>query len=276
MNQRFHAKNLLYQVPLLLGGLVSLFPFYWIIVMSTSKTSDVFRYPPKVTIGSQLWTNMKHVFESMDFPAAFWNTVFISSCHTLLVLFFCSLAGYAFAKYRFPGDQLLFNILLVSMMIPGQLSLVPSFIIMQKLGWIGSFKALIVPGMASAFGIFWIRQYAKEAIHDELLNAGRIDGCTDLRLYWNVALPVLRRALSFLGIFTFIGTWNDYLWPLIIINDAKKYTLQIALSQLNGIYTTDYAMVMAGTCLATFPLIIVFVLLSKQFISDIAAGAIKA
>jgi cellobiose transport system permease protein len=276
LNSRIHAKSLLYQVPLLLGALISMFPFYWIIVMATRKTSDVFRFPPKVTFGTELWNNMKHVFENMDFTSAFFNTLFVASCHTLLVLLFCSLAGFAFAKYQFPGDKLLFNVLLVSMMIPGQLSLIPSFIIMQKLGWIGSFKALIIPGMASAFGIFWMRQFSKEAIHDELLNAGKIDGCNDFRLYWNVALPVLRPALAFLGIFTFIGTWNDYLWPLIIINDSKKYTLQIALSQLNGIYNTDYSMVMAGTFLATFPLIFVFLFVSRQFISDIAAGAIKA
>ncbi len=114
------------------------------------------------------------------------------------------------------------------MMIPGQLSLVPSFIIMQKLGWVGTYKALIIPHMASAFGIFWMRQYASGAIHDDLLNAGRIDGCNHFRLFWNVGLPVLRPALAFLGIFTFIGSWNDYLWPLIILNNPKK------------IYTSDH------------------------------------
>jgi cellobiose transport system permease protein len=135
---------------------------------------------------------------------------------------------------------------------------------------------LIIPGMVNAFGIFWIKQYAEDSIPSELLDAGRIDGCGFFRIYWSLTLPILRPALSFLGAFTFIGVWNDYLWPLIIITDESKYTLQVALSSLNGIYTTDYSMVVAGALLAVLPLIVLFLFISKQFISDLAAGAVKS
>jgi cellobiose transport system permease protein len=275
MNGHSIYKKGLLHICLLLGVIVSMFPFYWLLVMSTRVSSDIYRFPPKLMVGAELWTNINNVLVNIDFYQSFLNTLFVASVSTVLVLFFCALAGFSFAKFDFPGKKALFILLLVTMMIPGQLSLVPSFIIMQNLGWVGTFKALIIPGMANAFGIFWIRQYAEGAIHDDLLNAGRIDGCSNFRLFWNVALPVLRPALAFLGAFTFIGAWNDYLWPLIILNDAKKFTLQIALSQLNGIYYSDYSMVMAGTLMATLPLIVLFLMVSRQFVSDIAAGAIK-
>ncbi|MFD1956308.1 carbohydrate ABC transporter permease [Paenibacillus thailandensis] len=261
---------------LVIGLLLSVFPFYWLAVMATRTTSDIYSFPPKLWFGGELGRNVSRVMEGIDFWGAFLNTLFVATVVTLLVLFFDSLAGVTFAKFQFPGSGWLFIVLLATMMAPSQLSLVPSFVIMAKLGWVGSFKALIVPGMVNAFGIFWIRQYAKESIPSELLEAGRMDGCGFFRLYWNVSLPILRPALSFLGAFTFIGVWNDYLWPLIVLTDASKFTLQVALSSLNGIYQTDYAMVIAGALLAVIPLIVFFLFVSRQFISDIAAGAIKS
>lgn len=259
-----------------IGLILSIFPFYWLSVMATRTTSEIYSFPPKLWYGGELLSNISRVFDGINFWGAFLNTVFVASAVTLLVLFFDSLAGVTFAKFRFPGSGWLFIVLLATMMAPSQLSLVPSFVIMAKLGWVGSFKALIVPGMVNAFGIFWIRQYARESIPSELLEAGRMDGCGFFRLYWNVSLPILRPALSFLGAFTFIGVWNDYLWPLIILTDDSHFTLQVALSSLNGIYQTDYAMVIAGTLMAVIPLIILFLFISRQFISDIAAGAVKS
>lgn len=268
-------KNALLHLVLIIGGIISLFPFYWLTVISTNTTGDMYRIPPKLVFGPLLIENIKKVFDNTDFLAALLNTAFVATVSTVLVLFFCSLAGFFFAKFRFPGIAVLFSILMVSMMLPSQLSLIPSFILISKLGWISTFKALIIPGMAPAFAIFWMRQYAMDAIHDELLDAGRMDGCNDFRLFWNIGLPILRPALAFQGLFSFIGVWNDYLWPLVVISDSKKYTLQIAIAQLNSIYAMDYAMVLAGTFLATVPLVIIFLIFNKQFISNIAAGAIK-
>ncbi|MDN4601225.1 sugar ABC transporter permease [Chryseobacterium mucoviscidosis] len=268
-------KSLVLYTGLIGGMLISMFPFYWLIVMSTRTTSDIYKFPPQLWFGGELWNNVSRVLQQIDFWGAFMNTLFVAGLVTVLVLFFDSLAGFAFAKFEFPGKKWLFVLLLATMMVPSQLSLVPSFVLMATFGWVGSFKALIIPGMVNAFGIFWIRQYATESIPNDLLDAGRIDGCNFFRLYWNVALPILRPAFAFLGAFTFIGVWNDYLWPLIVLTDARKYTLQIALSQLNGLYNTDYAMVIAGTLLAVIPLIVMFLFISRQFISDIAAGAVK-
>jgi cellobiose transport system permease protein len=268
-------KKLVLHFLLLIGVFISIFPFYWLAVMSTNKTSDILRFPPKLIFGSELFTNINNVLQNVDFFKAFINTVFVSTTSAVAILFFCSLAGFTFAKFQFPGKKLLFTSLLITMMIPSQLSFVPSYIMISKIGWVDTFQALIIPGLANAFGIFWIKQYSEEAIHDSLLDAGRLDGCNHFRLYWNIGLPILRPALAFLGIFSFISIWNDYLWPLVILNDPAKYTLQVTLSQLNGIYDTDYGMVMAGTLLATLPLIILFMFVSRQFISGIAAGAVK-
>jgi cellobiose transport system permease protein len=220
---------------LILGLIISIFPFYWLVVMATSTTSDIYAYPPKLVPGGELADNVSRVLDSIDFWGSFLNTVFVSTLTTIGTVFFASLAGFTFAKFRFPGRNVLFVVLLLTMMIPSQLGTVPSFVIMANLGWVGSFQALIVPGLAGAFGIFWMRQYSQGAIPNDLVDAGRLDGCTHFQLYTNVALPLLRPALGFLGIFTFINTWNDYLWPLIVI----------------------------------------FVLGSRQFIGNIAAGALK-
>ncbi|GCE30873.1 sugar ABC transporter permease [Dictyobacter alpinus] len=269
------GKKLLLHLILLVVTVASFFPFYWLIVMATNETSDIFSYPPKLTLGRHLLENAGNVFKNIQFFAAFGNTLFIAVVETTLVLFFCSLAGFTFAKFTFRGRNILFIVLLVTMMIPSQLSAVPSFVLMARLGWVGSFKALIIPGMVTAFGVFWMRQYAESSVPGELVDAGRIDGCGHLRLYWHVALPIMRPALAFLGIFSFIHAWNDYMWPLIILNDPAKYTLQVALAQLDNVYGADYGMLMAGTLMATVPLIVIFLLGSRHFIANIATGALK-
>ncbi|TSB45115.1 carbohydrate ABC transporter permease [Alkalicoccobacillus porphyridii] len=273
-NDRWYMKGIVHFV-LLLGVAVSIFPFYWLIVMATTTTSEILRFPPRLTFGGELWTNISNVLANINFFQAVGNTLFVSVVTSVGVLFFCSLAGFTFAKFEFPGKNLLFIALLLTMMIPAQMSFVPSFLLIAQFGWVDSYKALIIPSLASAFGIFWIRQFCQESVPDELLDAGRLDGCSMFRLYWNVALPTLRPALTFLGIFTFINVWNDYLWPLVTINSPEKYTLQVMLAQLNGVYDTDYAMIMAGTLMATLPLIILFIIFSRQFMAGVAEGAVK-
>ena len=268
-------KRAFVQLALLLGLAISIFPFYWMVVMATNSTGDIFKYPPKLTIGSELLVNMRHMLSDIDFWGSFLNSLFVAVLSTVLVLFFDSIAAFVFAKFDFPGKKPLFIILLATFMIPAQLSVVPQFVIMAHLGWVGSFKSLVIPGMVNAYGIFLMRQYAEGAVSGDLMEAGRLDGCGFYRLYWNIALPVLRPIMAFIGIFTFIGVWNDYLWPLITLTNPKKLTLQVALSQLNSIYQTDYSMVMAGTLLATVPLIVVFIIGARHFISDLGAGAIK-
>ncbi|MEV6505195.1 MULTISPECIES: carbohydrate ABC transporter permease [unclassified Streptomyces] len=263
------------RVLLLLGVLVSLFPFYWLVVMASITTQEILRFPPRLVPGTHLLENMRQVIHRIDFFGSLFNTVVVSVAGTVLVLFFDSLAAFAFAKYEFPARKLLFGILLATYMIPGQLSLVPQFVTMADFGWAGSLKALVIPGAANAFGIFWMRQYAQNSLPDELLDAGRIDGAGFFRLYWQVALPLFRPALAFLGIFTFIQLWNDYIWPLVVLVNPDRLTLQVALANLNVAYNTDYAVVMAGALMSVIPLIVVFLVGARHFLRDLAAGATK-
>ncbi|KUM78166.1 carbohydrate ABC transporter permease [Streptomyces curacoi] len=261
---------------LIVGLLLSAFPFYWAVIMSTHTSSEIFSYPPKLLPGSHFLENVRNLFDAIDFFGSMWNSLLVATTVTFLVLFFDSLAAFVFAKFRFPGRKLLFALLMLIFMVPAQLAAIPQFVIMAKIGWIGSMTALIVPAAANAFGIFWMRQYMKSAIHDELLDAAKLDGANFMRQYWHVALPVVRPGLAFLGIFTFMGQWNDYAWPLIALTNPDNVTLQVALSQLNGTHgTTDYGMVMTGAVLALVPLLIVFAIGARQIIGDLAKGAVR-
>jgi cellobiose transport system permease protein len=260
---------------IIFGVILSIFPFYWLLVMSTSTTAQIFGYPPKLTFGTSFGTNLSNLLSSIDIVSALVNTIIVSTLCAVLVMFFDSLAAFTFAKYDFPGKNPLFVVMLATFIVPGSLSLVPSFILMSRIGWVGDLKALIIPGAANAFGIFLLRQMASGSIPNELIESARIDGAGFFRTYWSVGLPMLRGGLAFLGIFTFIGAWNDYVWPLIVLVDPRKQTLQTALQNLNTLYLTDYGMVMAGALVSVLPLIVVFIIGSKQFIANIAAGAVK-
>ena len=261
---------------LIAGVLLSAFPFYWAVIMSTHTSSEIFSYPPKLLPGSHFTENVRHLFDTVDFFGSMANSLLVATVVTFLVLFLDSLAAFVFAKFDFPGRNALFALLMLIFMVPAQMAAIPQFVIMAKLGWIGSMTSLIVPAAANAFGIFWMRQYMRGAIHDELLDASRLDGANFLRQYWHVALPVVRPGLAFLGIFTFMSQWNDYAWPLIALTNPDNVTLQVALSQLNGTHgTTDYGMVMTGAVLALIPLLIVFAVGARQIIGDLAKGAVR-
>ncbi|MBB2901106.1 cellobiose transport system permease protein [Kineococcus radiotolerans] len=262
-------------VPLGLTALLLLFPFYWTVVMATNTNSDFYRTPPKVVPGGHLLENIASVLTSINFFGSMANTFIVATSVTLLVLFFDSLAAFAFAKYDFPGKKFLFGLMLAFFMLPAQLSTVPQFITMINLGWVGTLQALIVPAAANAFGIFWMRQYISGAVPDEILDAAVVDGCGFFRQYRLIVLPVIRPGLAFLGIYTFVAAWNDYVWPLIVLVNPDMLTLQVALSQLNVSRGTDYAVVMAGALLAIVPLVVVFLLFARQFVADSVKGAVR-
>lgn len=272
---RWPRKGIALHTVLLLGVLASVFPFYWTVVMATNTTRDIYRDPPKLVFGSQLLANIRRVLDNVDFFGAMGNTVLVAVAITALVLFFDSLAAFAFAKYEFPGRRVLFGLLLLTFMLPMQLALIPEFEIMVKLGWVGDLRALIIPSAANAFGIFWMRQYISGAVPDELLDAARLDGCNFFRQYRYVVLPVIRPGLAFLGIYTFVGAWNDYIWPLIVLVNPNHVTLQVALAQLNTAHGTDYSMVMSGALLALVPVVTVFVLFARNFMSGAIEGAVR-
>ncbi|MDX3640251.1 carbohydrate ABC transporter permease [Streptomyces sp. MB09-02B] len=260
---------------LILAVVISVFPFLWTIVMATNTTRDIYKSPPKLTFGSHLLENIRGVLDTVDFFGSMLNTIVIAGVTTVLVLFVDSLAAFAFAKFEFPGRRLLFGLLLVFMMLPLQLAVLPQFILMSELGWVGMLKALVWPALSNAFGIFWLRQYIENGVPDELLDAARIDGAGFFRQYWNVALPMIRPAMSFLAIYAFVGAWNDYVWPLIVLTNPDHVTLQVELAQLNVGHNTDYSMVMAGVLMASLPLVIVFAVFARGFIAGATEGAVQ-
>jgi cellobiose transport system permease protein len=268
-------RGLTAHIVLVLAVLISGFPFAWTIVMATNTTQDIYKSPPKMTPGSHLLENIRHVLDTIDFFGSMLNTLVVATVTTVLVLFIDSLAAFTFAKFDFPGRRVLFATLLGFMMLPLQLAVLPQFILMGHIGWVGTLKALVLPSLANAFGIFWLRQYIENGVPDELLDAARIDGAGFFRQYWSIVLPMTRPALSFLAIYAFVNAWNDYIWPLVVLTDPTHVTLQVALAQLHVGHTTDYSMVMAGVLLAAVPLVLVFTVFARGFIAGATEGAVR-
>ena len=257
-------------------ALLAAFPFYFMLVTSTHRTADILRIPPPLWFGGALLQNYRELVAALPFWNALWNSFAIAAVHTAMVLFFCSLAGYGFAKFRFPGREGLFAFLLATLMVPGVIGLIPSFVIMRELGWIDTWYPLIIPGVANAFGIFWMRQYIDSAIPNDLMDAARIDGAHEFRIYWNIIVPVITPALAALAILTFMGKWNDFQWPLLILKEEAKYTLPVALSTLRSLRGTEIGVQILGATGAILPIMVVFLLASRQFIAGITAGAVKS
>ena len=219
-------------------------------------------------------SNYRNLWKTVPYNRYFVNSIFIATASTLLTLFFCSLGGYAFAKYQFRGQKILFGILLASMMVPFQVLLVPLFGLMYDIGWLNSYKAIVIPFSVGAFGVFLMRQFIV-TIPSELLDAARIDGCSEFGIYYRIVLPIIKPALGALTIYSFLGSWNGYLWPLIILRDEAKYTLPIGLANLVGIYRQDYGMLMAGTLLSLMPIVILFLAMQREFVQGITLGGVK-
>jgi len=262
---------------LLALSLVFLFPFYWLLTSAFKSQAQIFAMPPQWIPAPIRFANFTSLAAETGLPRAFFNSVVTSVGHVSLALFLCSLAGYAFARFReAPGNEALFAFVLATMMIPGAVTLIPSFLVLVKLHLIDSYWALIVPGAANAFGIYWMRQYMRANIPDDLIHAARIDGCSEFGIYWRVALPIAQPALAALGIMLLIGAWNNLMWAFIVLRTREMQTLPVVIYLLQGEIRTPYGMLMAGGLIATLPLILAFLLFQRHFIRGITAGAIKA
>jgi len=256
---------------------VMLLPFYWMLVLSTQPTSAIFQYPPPFWFGDNIVVNFVAVSQSVNFLQAFTNSLIVSVAYTVLVLLFCSMGGYAFAMYDFPGRETLFTILLVTMMIPWTAGIIPWFFMMSKFGWINNFLALIVPGAANAFGIFWMRQYCKQNIPASLIDAAKIDGLSEWLIFFRIIAPILASGFAALGIMMIVGSWNNFMQPMLILRDNSLHTLPLMLKYMLGDPTrgTDMGALMLASTLAILPLLIAFLSASHYFMSGLTAGAVK-
>ncbi|WP_246411532.1 carbohydrate ABC transporter permease [Amycolatopsis dendrobii] len=252
----------------------SLFPFYWSFLVASRDNGMLTERIPPLLPGGNFFANAARVFDTVPFWRALANSVIVSGTVTLTTVLFSSLAGFAFAKLRFRGCNGLFVFIVVTLAVPTQLGIIPLFIAMSKLGWAGGLQSVIVPNLVTAFGVFWMRQYTVDALPYELIEAARVDGCSMIRVFWNVCLPAVRPAAAILAMFTFMTSWNDFLWPLVVL-DAGNPTVQVALEKLQSGYYVDYSLVLAGTTLATIPILIVFLLLGRQIVAGIMQGAVK-
>jgi len=271
--RRTQASRTAYVV-LVVVLLASAFPLWWSYVIGSKDSAAIVQDPYSLVPGGHFLQNASTVITTIPFWKALGNSILVSTTVALLVVLFSAMAGFAFAKLRFRGRNGLLVFVIATMAVPTQLGIVPLFIVMSKLGWIGSLWAVILPSAVSAFGVFWMTQYLSEALPDELIEAARVDGASTLRTFWSVALPAARPGAAMLGLFTFIATWTNFFWPFIIL-DPGNPTLPVALQQLQAAYFVDYSLVLNGVVLMALPLIVLFVFAGKQLVSGIMQGAVK-
>ncbi len=261
---------------LIIGAIIMAAPFLWMVLTSVKTNAQAFSVPPTFLPNPFVWENYPKSLEALPFGYAYINSTYI----TILVVFFTlitsSMAGYAFAKINFPGRNIIFFLFLATLMIPFQLTIIPQFLILTKLGWIDSHLALIVPpALFNAFGVFLLRQFIK-GIPAELEEAAFVDGANRWTIFWRIIMPLIRAPLSALGIFTFMGTWNNFFYALVYLNTPELFTVPMMLNQFRGQYNTEWALVMAGSVIAVLPILIVYIILQRQIIQGIALTGLKA
>jgi cellobiose transport system permease protein len=277
--RRFGRAGPLTYLFLILVAAVSAFPLYWSLVVASHDNAAIAEYPPVVTPGDRLFDNISRVFNSGEVNIDFWtalaNSALVAGVVAVSVVFFSALAGFAFAKLRFRGETVLMVTVIATMLVPVQLGVIPLYIEMIHLGWVNRLPAVIAPNLVTAFGVFLMRQYIAGSVPDELIDAARVDGCHTARVFWHVVLPAVRPAAAVLGLLTFMMTWNDFFWPLIVLTPGNP-TVQVAVSTLASGYVEDYALVLTGTFVSILPLLFVFLVLGRQIIGGIMKGAVKA
>ena len=254
--------------------LLSVFPFFWTIVAASTSNTEINKVPPNLIPGPNLIKNFHAALTNVNMGTALLNSTIVSGCVALGTVAFGTLAGFAFAKLKFRGRNVLLFITIGTTMVPMQIGIVPLYMLMNKLHLIGRLPAVILPTLVTAFGVFFLRQYLIRAVPDELVEAARIDGASLLRIFWSVVVPLARPAMAVLGMLTFMATWNDLFWPLIVLNSDNP-TVQVAIDNLNAGYVPDMSVILAGTLLGTIPVLAVFILLGRQIVGGIMQGAIK-
>ena len=273
MKQSF-GRKLLIHIVLLLGLGITIFPFFWMVLTSFKTTGEAMQIPPTIFPKKFITVAYSQIVSSLPLARIYLHTILSTVITVLAQLVFCAMAGYAFARIKFPFKNTIFILLLSVLMVPGQIFLIPQYLIIQKMGLLDTIPALFIPNLFSAFGTFLMRQFFL-SLPEELEEAAIIDGCSRYQIFWRIMLPLVKPGLVTLSIFTFKFAWNDFMWPLIVNTSPKNMILGPALSTLQGQYTSQYPMQMAGAVLAVIPVIAVFFIFQKQFIEGVAQSGIK-
>ena len=273
MRERISVTKIIQYFVLILLAVMTIFPLYWMFVLATQSPPEIFRTPPHIWFSRSTLNNYNSLIKALPtFWRNMWNSIYVSMMATVTTLFFCSLGGYAFAMYDFKYKRQLFTFMIATMMIPMTLGIIPYYIMMSWLGWLNRLRALYVPGMASAFGIFLLRQYIASAVPHELMDAARIDGCSEFRIYWNIVMPMIKPGLATLGIVTFVGSWNNFFGALIVLRSREMFTLPVALRSLQGLYTLNWGAIMIGTAISILPILVVFLFTAQRIIAAFMTG----
>jgi cellobiose transport system permease protein len=256
---------------------LSIFPFYWMFVVSSNTNAEISKSPPSLIPGGRFLIVAEKVMsaEGVYFNTALMNTFIVGISIAVAQVVFSAIAGFAFAKLNFRGRKFFILFIVGTMMLPSQLGIIPLFMLVKNLQMIDTLYALIVPALVTAFGVFWMRQIIDAQVPNELLEAASIDGASIPRIFFGVVLPIIRQSSFVLGLFSFLAAWNDYLWPTIVLQNPRNFTLQVALTQLKPMYGLDYALQMGGAFLATAPLLILFIFVGRKLVSGVMDGAVK-
>lgn len=256
---------------------LSIFPFYWMFVVSSNTNAEISKSPPSLIPGGRFLIVAEKVMnaEGVYFNSALMNTFIVGISIAVAQVVFSAIAGFAFAKLNFRGRKFFILFIVGTMMLPSQLGIIPLFMLVKNLQMIDTLYALIVPALVTAFGVFWMRQIIDAQVPNELLEAASIDGASIPRIFFGVVLPIIRQSSFVLGLFAFLAAWNDYLWPTIVLQNPRNFTLQVALTQLKPMYGLDYALQMGGAFLATAPLLILFIFVGRKLVSGVMDGAVK-
>lgn len=259
---------------LLIGAAITILPLVWMVSASLMPTGQAITDPPHLLPTEVTFDHYRELFTRLNLGRSFFNTLLIATTVTAISLLFNSMAGYAFAKLRFRGRDRIFSVLLAALAIPVQVAMLPLFLMLKSMHLVNTYWGVIIPGMSSIFGIFLIRQFML-TLPDELLDAARIDGAGEFRIYWSVIMPLARPILVTLAIFTFMGSWNDFMWPLIVLSDDSRYTLPVAMANLVGEHAQDVELMMASAVLTVLPVLVLFLALQKQYIAGLTVGGVK-
>lgn len=257
------------------GGAIMLAPFYFMFVFATHSRAEIFSLPPPLWFGPHFFDNLDILMTKIPFWKNLGWSLYVGLMSTALTLLFCSMGGFAFAVYEFRYKKQLFGLVMMTMLVPSFLGMIPSFMIMDALNWIDQPRALYLPGAAPAMGIFLMRQYIQSAIPKDLIEAARMDGCGEFRIYWSIVVPLLGPIFGTLGLIAFIASWNNFMGPLIVMRSVDMYTFPLALRSVQSPVDTEWGALMAGSAIAVLPLLIVFIFSSKRLIDGLTAGAVR-